>query len=151
MLKKNYCIVLQSHKVVSKEKVASLASFYLVSQQKILCHREVFVLKGYFHHGQSMFLGESLSRKCWLDEPNTMLLSNFAKSDTGLCGVRWDPVSSRQQNWLGKGHKYLWTLLHLLSDCTILDMFILKKYQNTGYFCEKLLDPGCFLLAGCKG
>lgn len=38
--------------------------------------------------------------------------------------------------------------LHLLSDFDILGMFILKKAKKRGHFCEELLDPKRFLLAG---
>jgi len=42
----------------SKEKVTSSASFLLISQRKILHPSKVFVLKGYFHQGKSIFPGE---------------------------------------------------------------------------------------------
>lgn len=51
---KKPCISLRGDVVGSKEKVTPSASFHFISQRKRL-RREVVVLKGYFHQGQSIF------------------------------------------------------------------------------------------------
>lgn len=56
-LRKKSCIGLRGDVMGSKEKVASSASFHLISQGKMLCHRGV-CSDGRFHQGKSILPGE---------------------------------------------------------------------------------------------
>lgn len=61
-LRKKSSISLQGNVVGSKKKVVSLFYFHLISQKKIRHCRGMFVLKGYFHQGKSIFPGEIKSQ-----------------------------------------------------------------------------------------